>query len=204
MPDRQFVAGLVLGAGDSTRLRRPKQLLPYGGGTLLGHVVATARECRFDQLLVAIGGAAEEVRAGVDLAGAVIVHNTEHGEGCSSSIAAALAAIDPRCELLVLMLGDQPGVSAASVATLLAGRDGAPLAICRYENGRGHPIAFAAPLFGELAQLHGDRGVWRLLERRAGEVAQVAVAGPVPPDVDTEADYEALLSARPRLASAAA
>ena len=48
--------GLVLGAGGSRRLGRPKQLLPYGGGTLLGHVVGVARACRFDQLVVAIGG----------------------------------------------------------------------------------------------------------------------------------------------------
>ena len=199
-----FVAGLVLGAGDSTRLRRPKQLLAYGSGTLLGHVVATARECRFDQLLVAIGGAAAEVRAGVDLAGADIVQGEAHGEGCSSSIAAALAAIDRRCELLVLMLGDQPRVSAETVARLLAGRGEAPLAICRYDDARGHPIAFARTLFGELAALHGDKGVWRLLDRRANEVAEVAIPGPLPLDVDTEADYAALLSEQRPLASRAA
>ena len=65
-----FVAGLVLGAGGSSRLGRPKQLLAYGDGTLLGHVVGVARACAFDQLVVAIGGSADEVRAGLDLAGA--------------------------------------------------------------------------------------------------------------------------------------
>jgi molybdenum cofactor cytidylyltransferase len=203
VPERPFVAGLVLGAGASTRLHRPKQLLPYGSGTLLGHVVATARECHFDQLLVALGGAAVEVRAGVDLAGAEVVVNESHGEGCSSSIAAALAAVDPRCEVLVLMLGDQPGVSAATVAALLAGRERAPIAICRYDDGRGHPIAFAASVFDDLLALHGDKGVWRLLEQRSGAVAEVAVAGPLPLDVDTEADYEALLHRRPAASAAA-
>jgi molybdenum cofactor cytidylyltransferase len=199
-----FVAGLVLGAGDSSRLRRPKQLLPYGSGTLLGHVVATARECRFDQLVVAIGGAGAAVRAGVDLSGADVVVNEAPEAGCSSSIAAALGAIDRRVEVLVLMLGDQPGVGAATVAALLAGRGEAPLAICRYDDSRGHPIAFARGVFADLAALHGDKGVWRLLERRAGEVAEVAIRGPLPLDVDTEADYEALLAERPPLASRAA
>jgi molybdenum cofactor cytidylyltransferase len=189
-----FVAGLVLGAGDSTRLRRPKQLLPYGSGTLLGHVIATARECRFDQLLVAIGGAAGAVRAGVDLAGAEVVLNEAHGEGCSSSIAAALGAIDSRCEVMVLMLGDQPGVSAETVARLLSGRGQAALALCRYDDAPGHPLAFARSVFEELAGLHGDKGVWSLLERRRAEVVEVAIPGPLPCDVDTEADYEALLS----------
>jgi molybdenum cofactor cytidylyltransferase len=191
MPD-PFVCGLVLGAGGSRRLGRPKQLLPYGDTTLLGHVVDTARGCGFDQLVVAIGGAADEVRAAVDLSGAEVVVNDAYGEGCSSSIAAALEVV--RGDVLVLMLGDQPGVRPETVETLLAGRGDAALAVCRYDDGRGHPIAFARGTFGDLASLHGDKGVWKLLDR--GPVVEVPVAGPIPPDVDTEEDYAAVLSAR--------
>jgi molybdenum cofactor cytidylyltransferase len=189
----RFVTGLVLGAGASRRLGRPKQLLAYGAGTLLGHVVGVARECGFDQTIVAIGGSAAQVRAEVDLAGTEVVVNEAYGSGCSSSIAAALAVVDPRCECLVLMLGDQPGVTAEVVAALLRGRDNAPLAACRYEDGRGHPLAFGRGVFGALADLHGDRGVWRLLDQRAGEVAEVPVAGRIPRDVDTPEDYRAVL-----------
>jgi len=196
MPSRpsQFVTGLVLGAGGSRRLGAPKQLLPYGDGTLLGHVVGVARASQFDQLVVAIGGAAEEVRSRVDLSGAEVVVNDAYAAGCSSSIAAALGHLDPRCEVMVLMLGDQPGVSAATVAALLAGRGEGPLAVCRYDDGRGHPIAFARSTFGELSELHGDKGVWRLLDQRADDVVEVAVAGPIPRDVDTQSDYEAVLA----------
>jgi molybdenum cofactor cytidylyltransferase len=56
-PTDPSVCGLVLGAGGSKRLGRPKQLLPYRDGTLLGHVIGVARACDFDQLVVAIGGA---------------------------------------------------------------------------------------------------------------------------------------------------
>jgi molybdenum cofactor cytidylyltransferase len=190
-----FVTGLVLGAGGSTRLGRPKQLLPYGDSTLLDHTVATARACDFDQLIVPIGGAAAEVRERVDLSGAEVVVNYAYGSGCSSSIAAALSAVDPRCEVLVLMLGDQPGVTPATVAALLDGRGDAPLAVCRYDDGRGHPIAFDRSVFEQLADLHGDKGVWRLLDERADEVAEVRIAGPVPLDVDTPEDYQAVLAA---------
>ena len=189
-----FVTGLVLGAGGSRRLGRPKQLLPYRDATLLGHVVGVARACPFDQIMVAIGGAADEVRSQVDLAGTAVVINDAYGAGCSSSIAATLGAVDERCEVMVLMLGDQPGVTAATVATLLAGRGDSPLAVCRYDEGRGHPIAFARDVFGELAQLHGDKGVWRLLDQRSGDVVEVRVAGPIPLDVDTPEDYQAVLA----------
>ena len=185
--------GLVLGAGGSKRLGRPKQLLPYRDGTLLGHVVGTARACRFDQTLVAIGGAASDVRAGVDLNGVEVVVNDAYGEGCSSSIAAALSAVRSSVDVLVLMLGDQPGVTADTVRALLAGRGDAPLAVCRYDDGRGHPIAFSREVFGELANLHGDKGVWKLLDR--GPVVEVPIPGPIPLDVDTPEDYEAVLAA---------
>src|SRR3954447_1679233 len=189
------VAGLVLAAGGSSRMGRPKQLLPYGGTTLLGHVLGNARACGFDQLIVALGGAVDEVRAGVDLHFADVVVNRDYGEGCSSSIGAALPAVDPRCDVLVLMLGAQPGVTPTSVRVLLARRHGAPIAVSRYENGVGHPFAFARETFAELASLHGDKGVWRLIDQRAGDVVEVRQHGTVPRDVDTWEDYEGLAAA---------
>ncbi|MDP2711921.1 MAG: nucleotidyltransferase family protein [Solirubrobacteraceae bacterium] len=194
-PAESFVTGLVLGAGGSKRLGQPKQLLPYGDGTLLDHTIATARACGFDQLVVPIGGAAEEVRERVDFTGAEVVVNDSYGEGCSSSIAAALGAVNQRCEVLVLMLGDQPGVTPETVRALLAARGDAPLAVCRYDDGRGHPIAFHRRVFSQLADLHGDKGVWRLLDERAGDVVDVPVAGNIPLDVDTPEDYQAVLAA---------
>jgi len=110
------VTGLVLAAGGSKRLGQPKQLLPFGDGTLLDHVLGTARACDFDQLLCVVGGAADSVRESVDFEGIEVVENPEFGEGCSSSIAAALSAVDPRSQVLVLMLGDQPGVTAENDA----------------------------------------------------------------------------------------
>jgi molybdenum cofactor cytidylyltransferase len=189
-----FVAGLVLAAGGSRRLGRPKQLLPYNGATLLDHTVATARACEFDQLVVALGGEAEKVRERVDLSGADVVVNPGFGAGCSSSIAVAMDALHPRATVLVLLLGDQPGVVPATVRVLLAARGDAPLAVCRYDDGRGHPFAFGHDAFAALRGLHGDKAVWKLLDQCADEVEEVPVAGPVPLDVDTWADYEAVLS----------
>lgn len=186
------VSGLVLAAGGSRRLGQPKQLLPYGGRTLLDHALDTARACAFDQLLCVLGGAAEPVRATVDLSGVEVVENPVFGRGCSSSIAAALDRVDPRADVLVLLLGDQPGVTPAIVRALLHGRGAAPLAACRYADGRGHPLAFDRSTFVDLAALHGDKGVWKLMDRRAAEVVDVPVPGPVPLDVDTWDDYRAV------------
>ena len=131
----------------------------------------------------------------MDLSGADAVENPDYGEGCSSSIAAGLRAIDPRSDLMVLMLGDQPGVTPDVIRALIAGTDdGTILAACLYDDGRGHPLAFGRELFGELRELHGDKAVWKLMDRRAGEVVDVRVPGPIPPDINTREDYEGVLA----------
>jgi molybdenum cofactor cytidylyltransferase len=180
------VTGLVLAAGGSRRLGQPKQLLPYRGRTLLDQALDTARACGFDQLVCTV---ADDL-PGVDFGGVEVVHNPDRGDGCSSSIATALTAVDPRSGVLVLLLGDQPGVRQETVAALLAGRGDARFAVCRYDDGRGHPFAFGRAAFGDLAAMHGDKAVWKLLDRYADEVIEVPIAGPVPLDVDTWADYE--------------
>ncbi|HET8536254.1 MAG TPA: nucleotidyltransferase family protein [Solirubrobacteraceae bacterium] len=182
------VTGLVLAAGGSRRLGQPKQLLPYRGRPLLEHVLDTARACGFAQLVCAVG----DQLSGVDFSGVEVVENPHRGAGCSSSIAVALEVVD--ADVLVLLLGDQPDVRPESVTALLAGRGGARFAVCRYDDGRGHPFAFGRAAFGELAAMHGDKAVWKLLERFASEVVEVPIAGPVPIDVDTWADYEALIA----------
>lgn len=190
----RFIAGLVLAAGGSSRLGRPKQLLPYRGATLLDWVLGTARLCGFDQTVVALGGAADEVRAAVDLSGCDVVENRAYGEGCSSSIAAAMDAVDPSCDIVVLLLGDQPGVTPFTVRLLLEERGDAAVAVCAYADGRGHPFSFDASMFGELRALRGDKAVWKLLDRLGADVAEIRVVGGVPRDVDTWADYQAVLA----------
>ncbi len=186
------VTALVLAAGGSSRLGRPKQLLPLGDATLLDATLSVVRRCGFGQVVVALGRAADEVAASVDLTGVDVVRNPGFGAGCSSSIAAALPAIAPSSEGVVLMLGDQPEVSPAAVAAVAA--VDADLAVCRYDDGLGHPFWLGRALFGELANLHGDKAVWKLVDAAGPSLVTVAVDGRVPADVDTEADYEALLA----------
>ena len=73
------------------------------------------------------------------------------------------------------------------------GRD-SPIAVCRYGDGVGHPFWLHRSVFGELDRLHGDKGIWKLIESGRVPVRELAVEGTVPPDVDTWDDYQRLLA----------
>jgi molybdenum cofactor cytidylyltransferase len=183
-------AGLVLAAGGSLRLGEAKQLLPYRGRTLLDATLTMARACGFSQLLVTLGGSAAQIRDQVDLTGCTLVDNPSFSTGCGSSIRSAISQVT--ADSLVLLLGDQPGVDPADVHRVAAVPT--PLGVCAYADGLGHPFFLRRPVFPELAQLHGDKAVWKLLHSGRYPVTRVPVDGPVPIDVDTWADYERLLS----------
>ena len=174
------VVAVVLAAGGSRRLGQPKQLLDYRGATLLDATLGTARAAGVDQVVVALGGAAAEVRKRVDLAGVDVVLNPDFG--------------DAWADVLVLLLGDQPGVTPETVTALVAGAAGSAVGVCEYDDGLGHPLWFHRRMFEVLATLHGDKAVWKLVDA-GDDLARVRVAGPVPPDVDTWEDYQALLEA---------
>jgi molybdenum cofactor cytidylyltransferase len=71
---------------------------------------------------------------------------------------------------------------------LLAQRCDAPLAVCAYADGRGHPLAFARGTFADVGTLYGDKAVWKLMDRYRSAV----VDGPIPRDIDAWEDYKAL------------
>lgn len=190
---RSRVTGVVLAAGVSRRLGTPKQLLPLGDTTVLGATLDVARSFPFDQLIVTLGGAAAAVREAVKLDGIDVVIAEDHTSGCSSSLRTALPCVDPRAGGIVLMLGDQPGVAREAVAELVESGPGSAIAVCRYSDGIGHPFWLGRTVFGELAGLHGNKGVWRLIESGRFDVRQIPVGGVVPLDVDTWEDYHRLL-----------
>jgi molybdenum cofactor cytidylyltransferase len=191
------VTGVVLAAGSSRRLGTPKQVLPYRDTTLLGATLDIARSAGFHQLIVTLGGGAQEVRDTVPLDGADVVAldelGVDFGAGCSASLRVALARVDPQADGIVLMLGDQPRMDPATIRRMIADGPAADITVCRYADGIGHPFWFSRNIFSDISRLHGDKGVWKLVQSGRYPVRELAVDGAVPLDVDTWDDYRRLL-----------
>ena len=200
---RPFVSGLVLAAGVSTRLGQPKQVLPFGGTTLLGHVVGEAlAAAALDEVIVVIGGAADEVRRRVDLRGARVVENPQFGEGCAASYRTGLGVVDPRAEAVAILLGDQPGVDHAVIDTVVEAWRGTRerIMLASYRGHEGHPLIFARALFDQLAALQGDKAAWKIVDAHRDWIRPVPLERSHPRDVNTREDYDAATSSvdRPR------
>jgi molybdenum cofactor cytidylyltransferase len=185
------VVGIVLGAGSSKRLGRPKQTLPFGDRTLLAHVVGSVEGSALDRVVVVLGEAAAAAAASLGPGRAEVVYNDTYGTGCAASLLAGLDGAGD-CDGIMLLLGDMPGVTAGVIDPVLAVWRATPTwaAVTTYANGIGHPLVFSADAFTTLRSLHGDKAVWKIVDRAPVErVARIPVEGPLPLDVDTPTDY---------------
>jgi molybdenum cofactor cytidylyltransferase len=192
------MVGVVLGAGSSSRLGRPKQTLPLGDSTVLGWAVRAAERSTLDRVVLVVGGAADEALSGLELDRAEVARNDAYGEGCASSLLAGLAAAGD-CDAVMLLLGDVPGLGSQTIdASRAAWDELQPWGlVTEYDDGPGHPFVFSADAFDALRALHGDKAVWKLLDVEGAHVQRARVSSMRPQDVDTWEDYEAVRAALP-------
>jgi molybdenum cofactor cytidylyltransferase len=191
---RPFVSAVVLAAGGARRLGRLKQLLPWGGQTMIEHVVDTVLASAVDEVVVVLGCQAEAVQqalAGRPVRGVV---NTAWEEGLATSLRAGLAAVSPQAEAVLFVLADQPRLTSPTINRLLTHYRATrcPIVVPVYRGRRGNPVLFARPLFPELLALQGDVGGRVLLEKQRAGIAEVDVGSEeIFVDIDTLVDYEA-------------
>jgi len=186
------ITGVVLAAGEGRRFGGTKQLAALDGKPLAQHAVDALAGARVDELLVITGHDAEAVETALTLPGAGrFVRNPDHRKGQSSSLAAAFHDIADDSEAAVVLMGDQPGVTADEVRALITRfrATRAQIVRLRYEDGPG-PALLSREIYAEAGHLHGDVGARVLIASHPEWVEEVDVDRRAPRDVDTPADLE--------------
>lgn len=187
-----MIGSLILAAGNSSRLGEPKQLLRHRGETLIRRAVRVALEAGCSPVVVVCGAAREGVEAELGGLAAAVCYHAGWQRGMGSSVRAGMAhtlSLAPKLEALMLMVCDQPFVTAEVLRELIAARErsGKRAAACGYADTVGVPALFDSTLFPLLAAVPDTHGARRVLSALADEVARVPFPrGEI--DIDTPAD----------------
>jgi nicotine blue oxidoreductase len=184
-PDHSDVAGLLLAAGQGSRLGRPKALIEIGGMTLAERGVALLREGGADPIIMVTGSAP------VSLPGVITAHNPNWRTGMGSSLREGLETLPADREAVVIALVDQPLIGPEAVRRLIAAfTAGAEVAVACYAGQPRNPVLIARPHWAEAAAAaQGDAGARGFLRARSDLVLAVE-CGDVgrPDDLDTPED----------------
>ena len=186
-----MIAGAVLAAGQSKRLGRPKQLLPFRGRPLLESVLAAMAASKVDATFVVLGHEAARVRHDVDLHGAIVVINDRFAEGISTSLQAALVAASESTDAIVIAVGDQPLLRADVIDALIDAHctTGAAIVAADYGDHLGTPMLLHRSMWPLAQDIGGDEGARALLRLYPDRVGTVPVRAEVGIDVDSWDDY---------------
>lgn len=193
-----MTAIIILAAGTSSRLGKPKQTLQYEDQSLLKHAIKAALNAAVGPVIVVIGSNEDEICSHIANEAVTIVSNKHFNEGIASSIKTGITYVEdrePNVENAILMVCDQPYVDGNLLKKLVDTNltTNKPIVACSYKDTIGVPALFDKSFFPELLSLQGEEGGKKILFENDGSVASIPFpAGDI--DIDTAADYEALIS----------
>jgi len=187
------VYAVILAAGQSTRLGQPKQLLEWQNRTLLEHALINASMIFKDRVLVVLGAEADLIQSATNFAEATVMVNPDWQTGMASSIRTAIQALPNAATAVMLLLCDQPLITALQLQSLVSAWQVAPeqIAASEYHQSMGVPAIFPASYFDELLMLDGDKGAKSVLIKHQTDLIRFSLPE-AELDIDTLADFQHL------------
>ena len=191
------VTAVVLAAGSASRFGSVKLLAPLNGRPVLQHVLDALDAAGVSDVVVVLGTDAEAIEAAIGWRSERRVTNPDPGRGLSSSVGVGLEAVPEHAAAALIVLGDQPAISPATIRTLLDQPDDKdrPVVVARYaDDSARNPVLLGRAAFPVVAEATGDRGLGPVLAAHPELAREVTVQGSNP-DVDTPADLAAAVEA---------
>ena len=171
-----MLAAVILSAGASSRMGRPKALLPYREGTFLEHLIEATRHPLIGETRIVLGAGAEDIRTIAKIDPSIVVLNAKWEQGQLSSIWAGLRSLEGvATDGIVLCPVDHPLVSARLVGDLVEqfyeGKK--PIVLPTYKGRRGHPVIFSSALYPNLLAAPADKGARAVVWAHAADILEV-------------------------------
>lgn len=184
---------LILAAGGSSRLGKPKQLLPIGQTTLLNHIIGIAKNSGIDAIFTVLGAYFDQVADSIHDSITDIIKNEQWQHGISTSIVCGIHHIQrmvPNIDQIILLLGDQPLLKSDDIHHLIENQvaTNADIVFTDYGENFGPPIIFTKKTFPSLLQIKGDEGAKKVIKNGSFSISFIHING-IETDIDTIEDY---------------
>jgi molybdenum cofactor cytidylyltransferase len=184
---------IVLAAGASSRMGTQKLLLPFGGKTVIAHVVEQVLASSIDEIYVVVGHQKELVSKELSVLQVHIVENPDYKSGMLSSVRYGLSAVPQKCQSVLVALGDQPSITTALIDQMVRSFASTKkrILVPMYRRKRGHPLLFSATYRNEIMSSFDDVGLRGLLRVHDEDVYEMNVSSPaVLSDMDYPEDFQ--------------
>lgn len=184
------VTAIILAAGASRRMGTQKLLLPFAGKTVIEHVIDRVVAGGVADIVVVVGADARVAEA-ASQRNVRLVHNPDPDRGMLSSVRCGLRALPGTCDAVLVVLGDQPSLSAGLVARVLEVSRTSPgkILVPSFEGRRGHPLLLPIGYREEVLTRYDEEGLRGLLRTHAGDVLELPSDASALADMDDLADY---------------
>lgn len=187
-----MIWAVILAAGESKRMGRPKLLLPYRKSTIIETVVENVIASKVNQTLVVLGDRAPEIKKKIRRFPVRTTFNSRYRQGMLSSVLRGMDVLPSACEAAVIVLADQPCIQAAAIDFLIEafGRVKKGIVVPVYRKKRGHPFLISLKYRKEMKLIHPGIGLRELLRKHPQDIHEIEVPTPaILRDIDTAEDY---------------
>jgi len=190
-----MIVAVVLAAGESSRMGRPKALLPIGGQTFIERIVAALKQVKLGKIIVILGHNASELQAKISQLPVEILINTDYKLGQLSSLQLAVQRLQSEidCDGMLVHLVDHPYLVPSLIEEMIRRfyDTKKPIIVPKFHGKRGHPVIFSRDLFAELLNAPMDQGAKAVVNAHRAETLEIETEEEgIAVDIDTPELYQ--------------